>query len=135
MKKTAKNRINFTKNTLINLPIPSQSRAIYYDTNEDKLYLQITPAGTKTFYLLKKVNTETLKIKIGRFPDMAIDKARSIAKTLKAEIENGINPAEQKRQFKQDIPYVKIGNAVRYAIDDLNAYIERQKVNFDNFIA
>ena len=86
MKKTAKNRINFTKNTLINLPIPSQSRAIYYDTNEDKLYLQITPAGTKTFYLLKKVNTETLKIKIGRFPDMAIDKARSIAKTLKQKL-------------------------------------------------
>lgn len=52
MKKTAKNRINFTKNTLINLPIPSQSRAIYYDTNEDKLYLQITPAGTKTFYFV-----------------------------------------------------------------------------------
>mgnify|MGYP000035458963 FL=1 len=108
MKKTAKNRINFTKNTLINLPIPSQSRAIYYDTNEDKLYLQITPAGTKTFYLLKKVNTETLKIKIGRFPDMAIDKARSIAKTLKAEIENGINPAEQKRQFKQDITFYEM---------------------------
>lgn len=35
---------------------------------------------------------------------------------------------------KYSIPYVKIGNAVRYAIDDLNAYIERQKVNFDNFI-
>jgi integrase len=108
MKKTAKNRINFTKNALINLPIPSQSRAVYYDTNEDKLYLQITPAGTKTFYLLKKVNTETLKIKIGRFPDMAIDKARSIAKTLKAEIENGINPAEQKRQFKQDITFYEM---------------------------
>lgn len=36
---------------------------------------------------------------------------------------------------KYNIPYVKIGNAIRYAIDDLNAYIERQKVNFDNFIA
>lgn len=36
---------------------------------------------------------------------------------------------------KYSIPYVKIGNAVRYAIDDLNAYIERKKVNFDNFIA
>lgn len=36
---------------------------------------------------------------------------------------------------KYSIPYVKIGNAVRYAIDDLNAYIERQEVNFDNFIA
>jgi hypothetical protein len=36
---------------------------------------------------------------------------------------------------KYNIPYVKIGNAVRYVIDDLNAYVERQKVNFDNFIA
>lgn len=39
---------------------------------------------------------------------MAIDKARSIAKTLKAEIENGINPAEQKRQFKQDITFYEM---------------------------
>lgn len=67
MKKTAKNRINFTKNTLINLPIPSQSRAVYYDTNEDKLYLQITPTGTKTFYLLKKLIQKLSKSKLGDF--------------------------------------------------------------------
>lgn len=94
--------IIFNQHNIDSLPIPEKGRTFYYDAKEAKLYLQITSNGTKTFYLLSRIGTKCERIKIGRYPDLKVEKARDMAKFLKAEIALGKNPTESKKEHEKE---------------------------------
>lgn len=121
--------IHFTKDKLNQLPTP-QKRTEYYDDIEDKLCLQITPNGCKTFYLIKKIDGKVYRIKIGRFPDMAIENARSRSRELKAQIEQGINPADKKRELKKEITFYKMYEKFR---EDSKMYKKASSIRNDEY--
>ncbi len=101
------NKINFTKATILSLPLPEKGKiAYYYDTQVNGLGIMIFNSGTKTFFLYKRVNGRPDKIKIGRFPEITVEQARRAAYTMINDITLGVNPKEEKskqnntQQFK-----------------------------------
>ena len=65
------------------------------------LYLMVMPTGTKTFRYFYRLNGLSQDIKIGRYPTLSIDEARSIAKGYAAQIANRISPIEEKNKAAQ----------------------------------
>ena len=103
-----KNIIIFNQHNIDTLPIPAKGRTFYYDAKEAKLYLQITYKGTKTFYLLSRIGKKCERIKIGRYPDLKVEKARDMAKVLKAEIAQGKNPVESKKEHEMEYTFQEL---------------------------
>jgi integrase len=98
------NRINFTKRKLEALPsVPQGRRQSYYDIKVAGLELRVTPAGTKTFTLYRRIEGRPERVTLGRFPQMTIDQARNEATKLNGRVSSGKNSAEEKRSVRTEI--------------------------------
>ena len=106
------NKINFTKATILNIPLPFEKGKItyYYDKQVNGLGVMIFASGTRTFFLYKRINGKPDKIKLGRFPDVTIEQARKAAYSLINDIARGINPKEEVTSLDQHILFSKIFN-------------------------
>lgn len=99
----AANRITFNKETLLSIPTPSnKDRETYYDTKEPCLALRVTKTGTKTFYVIKKIDGQAEWIKLDTFPHMTVEQARKRTTAFRAEINTGSNPAAAKRAIREE---------------------------------
>lgn len=95
------NRFRFTKTSLEKLPTPAgTSRATYYDQDISKLALRVTAAGTKSFYVVKRVAGEMFWVKLGTFPEMTVEQARKAAEVTLGSFANEDNPALVRRAVK-----------------------------------
>ena len=92
----------FTQQRLSSLPLPISKRACYYDDKMSGLGLMVYPSGKKTFFLYIRVKGRPDKIKLGIFPEIGIDDARSRATTLKADIRLGLNPRQNASKSHDD---------------------------------
>lgn len=91
-------RFNFTKPLLNKLPAPPVGkRAYYYDAKTPGLGLSITPKGTKSFIVYRKIHGKPERITLGRFPELSLEEARALAHEANAAIARGENPNEKKR--------------------------------------
>lgn len=95
-------RINFTKTVIDNL-MPTQKRYKIYDVTIPKLAVIVTEKGTKSFVVIKRTATESIKVTIGHYPDVTIQQARTQAIFILKEIAEGKNPNEKKRKFRQEM--------------------------------
>lgn len=105
------NRFNFTKADIDSLPIPATGgkRDTYHDTKASGLQLRVTHTGIKTFSVFKRTkcgNPE--RITLGRYPDMTIDQARRKTMEICLAISEGINPAEEKRMARAEMPFSEL---------------------------
>jgi len=95
---TAVQRIKFTRQSLLALKQPADGKRLtIYDTLLPKLALRMTSAGVRTYYVVKRVGTTMVWVKLGRFQDMSVDQARSEAQKILGDIAGGQNPAEARR--------------------------------------
>lgn len=95
------NRFRFTKTSLEKLPLPaSGARATYYDQDISKLALRVTAAGTKTFYIVKRVGGDMVWFKLGVFPEMTVEQARRSGEVALGSFAGQDNPAEIRRVAK-----------------------------------
>lgn len=95
------NHFRFTKTSLEKLPMPaSGARATYYDQEIGKLALRVTAAGTKTFYIVKRVGTAMVWFKLGVFPEMTVEQARKAAEVALGSFAGQENPAQIRRVAK-----------------------------------
>jgi integrase len=109
------NRIHFIKRTLDTLALPEYGKRVdYYDEQQRNLLIRLTSNGGKTFYVRRKIGSVSERILVGRYPDLSIEQARKKAALILAEIAQGSNPQEIKRQKNQE-PTVE---------DIFNNYIE-----------
>ena len=96
--------VKFTKTELSKLIAPEAGKRLtIYDTEIPKLALRITHTGTKTFYVVKRAGREMTWLKLGTFPDMTVEMARSEAHKALGEFATGANPAEVKRAYKAEL--------------------------------
>jgi integrase len=97
-------RLNFTiaALTAIKIPDKAEKKAIYYDIKQHGLALIVSYGGSKTFYLYTSHNLRMHILKIGRFPDIDIDYARSKVLEYKRDLQNNINPKEEKDKIRHD---------------------------------
>src|SRR5690606_1406489 len=97
------NRLTFNKGVVAALPRPDRGRATFYDEKVPKLALRVTPAGTRTFYVVKRADDGMAWVKLGSFPDMTVEQARKEAERKLGEFASGLNPAKARREAKQRI--------------------------------
>lgn len=99
-------RINFTKGTVDALSLPELGRRNdYQDIKTPGLQLRVTPSGTKTFSVLRRVHGTLERITIGRYPDVSIEQARRKAAEINSDIAKGLNPGEVKRGRKAELTF------------------------------
>jgi integrase len=103
------NKLKFTK-TVLGAMIPPEAgkRATVYDTDVPKLAIRMTHAGTKTFYVVKRAGSEMVWLKLGVFPDMTVEQARTAAMTALSAFANNENPAEVRRARKQELTFAEL---------------------------
>ena len=98
-------RINFTIKSITNLEMASKSRYYIYDQKINGLGLTVTSKGSKSFFVYRKIKGIPKRIKIGKFPDMAVEQARKNALVMLSEIAGGKDPvAEKKLRGFQESP-------------------------------
>jgi len=100
------NKINFTKGSLLDLPIPtSGKRTYYYDTKTRGLSVCVLPSGKKTYLVYRKINGRPERITIGDINDFSLEQARGKASEINALIANGENPAQRHRLSKSELTF------------------------------
>jgi len=79
--------MSFTRVSVDGLSAPTErSRDEYRDSAETGLQLYVSRHGIKTFYLYRKHQGKPLRIKIGRYPEISVSQARSVAQQQKAKL-------------------------------------------------
>jgi len=108
--------INFTIKAIDALPIPFEKgkKYSYKDTKESGLRIVVTPTGKKTFQLYKKFQGSPVRVKLGDYPDMSIEKARKKAHQVKGDLADGVNPNEEKRKVRNE---TKVGQFIDVYIE------------------
>ncbi|TCP38768.1 tyrosine-type recombinase/integrase [Rhodovulum marinum] len=102
----ASHRLNFTKAALSKAPPAAKgSRDYYYDEREQGLVLAVSPGGSKSFYLYKRVEGRPERLLLGRFPDISIENARKLAQKAKGEIASGKNPQKERRAIRDEMTF------------------------------
>ncbi len=127
--------VNFTKAGLSNLPYETEKgvRKNYYDKKEKNLYLQVG-TKTKTFYILKKVKGKTYRVKIGRFPDMAIERARAKCIQFKSQFAENKTPDEiKKSQRKEETFYELFQEYINNPTREYSSYWEEQRRTVERY--
>jgi integrase len=100
--------INFTKESLAALQPAKKGFDTYRDKQEKGLIVTVTAKGVKTYYLLRKIEGKSYRIKIGRFPDLNAKEARELAGGYKNQIAKGVNPAEEKKKLSNEITFKEL---------------------------
>lgn len=93
-------KLSFTQERIRNLPVPAdKDREDYYDIGCPKLVCRVSQSGNKSFVVMKKTPAgKTMRITLGRFPDLTVSEARKLAQTTLTDLAQGINPTEEKRK-------------------------------------
>lgn len=92
------NRFKFTRNGLDKVPTPTSGRTWVYDTERAGLALQITAAGSRSFYRRGRIHGVYRFVRIGSYPDVTIEQARKAVAAMTGEIALGDDPHAERLQ-------------------------------------
>lgn len=94
----SKQEINFTQQTLNQLPAAERGKRVYYyDTRQAGLQIAVTDRGAKSFYVYRKIKGKPTRVFLGAYPDMKIEQARKAAQKTLGKIADNIDPVAEKR--------------------------------------
>lgn len=68
----------------------------------DGLTFTLSDKGTAAWVLRYRIGGKRKELTIGRYPDISLTKARAIATDKRAEVQQGVDVAQEKRQAAQD---------------------------------
>lgn len=102
-------KLKFTKTALLALPHPEAGKRLsVYDTEIPKLAMRITSAGSRTFYVVKRAGASMAWVKLGTFPEMTVEQARTEAQKILAEFATGANPAAARRAIRGEPTFAEM---------------------------
>lgn len=97
-------RINFTKKAIEELGCPAGKRQDrVYDTKARGLFVLVSAAGVKTFYVRRKVKGRSELFLLGRYPELSVEQARAKAGGFHAAVTDGKNVAQAKRAERAEL--------------------------------
>ncbi|HEY9792170.1 MAG TPA: integrase family protein [Candidatus Obscuribacterales bacterium] len=98
-------RFNFRKKDIeaIELPEDGKQQERYYDTKTRGLFLLVTAAGAKTFYVRRKVKGKSELYMLGRFPELTVEQARAKASGFHSALTDGKNLIEARRADRAEL--------------------------------
>lgn len=137
------NKINFTKNALESLPLPSDGqRSVYHDQKTNGLQIRISSTGVKTFCIYRRIKKgKPERVTLGRYPDMSIENARKEAARINALIVEGINPNSDARALKTETVLQDLFEAfLKYRRNRKGAYLSEKtkrtyRYDFDLYLS
>lgn len=115
---------NFIKSKLDSLPSPSKGKVYYSDTKENGLKLYVTTKGAKSFCYRRKFKGKDYVKIFGNYPDLSIERARSLCSKAKAEIADGINIFEENSLNRKDKTFQ---NAIEEYIEEYSELHKKEK--------
>lgn len=97
-------QLNFTKANIDALIAPSSGRDYYNDTRMRGLQLQITPTGAKTFFLYGRIDGKPVRFRLGAYPALTPENARTKAEVERGRVAQGVNiRAERKADERRKV--------------------------------
>ncbi|NQT16386.1 MAG: DUF4102 domain-containing protein, partial [Planctomycetes bacterium] len=90
--------MNLTKRAIQALKPPEKGRVYHHDSKQTNLSLCITSKDARTWYRTGRIDGQPVRIKIGRWPDVSTEQARSRAKEIAGDLVRGNNPRKPKKQ-------------------------------------
>jgi integrase len=93
-------KLSFSKAKLLEIESISNKRQYFYDSKVNGLCMSVTPNGTKSFLVYRKLKGKPVRVTLGRFPDMTVDQARKQALLTLTTLAEGKNPITEKRKQK-----------------------------------
>jgi integrase len=105
----AKQKINFTKANIESLPLPETGKRLeFYDSKIQHLLVRVSSSGRKTFQIYRWHKDKPIRISIGCYPDLSIENVRKEAVKLNAEFAKGNDPADTKREQRQEMTFAEL---------------------------
>jgi hypothetical protein len=107
-------------------------------TDGDGLALTLSKAGTSAWILRYSIAGKRKELTLGRYPDISLTKAREIAAAKRAEVQQGIDVAAEKRKAEHAAAnawtfrtlaedyFEKVADRLADAINDTPAKIPRE---------
>jgi len=88
-----------------------QTRTDFQDEIVRGLWLRVSPNGTKTWNVVYTRESDSAKqrVKLGRFPGMTLEKARTAALKMVTAVAEGEDPSEEKRARKAALTVEQLG--------------------------
>lgn len=90
-------KVRFTKAAIERLELPETGRVYWYDTEARGLAVCLWPTGKRVFMLYRKIDGKPERIKLGEWPEMSVEQARTAVERFKGRIADGENPARKRR--------------------------------------
>lgn len=94
-------RENFTAGRVASFECePGKQQTIHWDGKTPGLGLRVTATGAKSYIFESRLNGKTLRITIGDLRTWTVGAAQAEARRLKAQVDQGIDPREQRAEQK-----------------------------------
>ena len=131
-------KIKFATVSLTALALsPTGQQETYHDLKTNGLQIRTTSGGVKTFSVFRwvKGSRRPERVTLGRFPDISVEKARTMAAEINATIAKGDNPADAMRKFKGELTLggLFLDYLERHAKVHKKSWIEDQR-QFDRYM-
>lgn len=99
--------MNFTIASIDKLPIRGKQYDVA-DTEIRGLSIRVNQSGSKTFNFFRRVNGKLIRQKLGRHPDLKLQKARNIASALNGQFALGENPLASQMELKKELTFEEL---------------------------
>jgi integrase len=101
-------QFTFNKTWVEKRSAPDSAREWHADTKITGLRLCVFRSGIKVFYLSRKIDGRHEKIKLGRYPALSVESARTKARQLIGSIAHGQNPARDRRHMLAESTFAQL---------------------------
>lgn len=98
-------RKNFTESFIAKLPNANTDNKRYevYDEKIKELCCRVTDKGRKSFYIRKKLRGKAIRVCLGTYPTMSVEKARKLAYDKLNMIADDKNPNIEKKKISKNL--------------------------------
>lgn len=96
------NKLQFTKKSIADLQPVAGKQYDAWDLQQRGLGVRVSPGGSKTFFVMQRVNGKLVRVKLGVFPEMTVEAARKGTIAALVQMNDGINPNAVKKEARAD---------------------------------
>ncbi len=100
-------KINFTKAALTDLLAHFEDRRLVRDSKQPGLIAELRSGDSLSFFLYKRIDGRPTKYRIGRFPDVTVEQARTEAQKLLGRVASGENPVAERRSARVEHTFAR----------------------------
>lgn len=95
-------KVKLTQAFVKNLQMPEgKKQADVWDAEQPNFGVRIGSSGSKTFFVISRVNGRVVRSTVGKFPTMNLDDARRRARKMLVGMADGVNPNDERRERNQ----------------------------------